>query len=84
MDKKPPPLERWSLGDLIKVSIGVGLLSGRAEKTADSVKGFRNYIHPYNARTSTWVADESLALIALRLVDKISESLRKKLPRSAD
>ena len=78
--KEPPPVRDWVLAELIEISIRLDLLSENAKITAHAVKDFRNYIHPYNARKSSWAPDESLALIALRLVDKFAESLRKRLP----
>lgn len=81
---EPPPIEEWALSELIEVNMSLGLLSDRAKKTAHAVQEFRNYIHPYKARHSSWVADRSLALIALGLVEKFAESLRKRLDDAPD
>ncbi len=43
---RPKPLERWTLGELITVSRSLGVVGEDVLKHADSVREFRNYIHP--------------------------------------
>ncbi len=44
--EKTKPLKEWTLAELIQVSRAVGFLGEDVLKHADSVREFRNYIHP--------------------------------------
>jgi hypothetical protein len=58
----------WTLNNFIDVSAEVGLLKQDVKKFSHVVRGFRNYIHPYEQMSSGFLPDKQTALICLQVL----------------
>jgi hypothetical protein len=58
----------WTLSNLIDVSFELGLLKQDVKKVSHVVRGFRNYIHPYEQMASRFFPDNHTALICMQVL----------------
>ncbi len=78
---RPADLSKWDLIDLIKVAVELKLIGVGVEKFSDSVREFRNLIHPGNeVRTGLPVTSES-ARISVEVLKMLQADLEERASR---
>jgi hypothetical protein len=73
--KPHPNSERWSLVELIEVSLHIGRIKAETATQARLGKDFRNLIHPGRAARLGQVCDRATALSALAVVEHVVRDL---------
>ncbi len=62
------PFHKWTLGNLIDVSKGIGLLHEDVKNFSHSLRKFRNYIHPYQQAVENFNPDENTAKLCWQVL----------------
>lgn len=70
-----PDLTRWDLADLISVCVDLKLISGGVENLSNSVRGYRNLIHPGNEIRNQLKFDAGEAKIAFEVLGIVCRDL---------
>jgi hypothetical protein len=70
-----PDITKWDLADLINVSVDLGLVSGGVEKLSNSVREYRNLIHPGNEIRKKLKFDAEEARIAFEVLGIVCRDL---------
>lgn len=65
-DKKPKEFYKWSLSELIDVSKELGFLGDDVKEFSHILRGFRNYIHPYQQMMSKFSPDLDTAKMCVQ------------------
>ncbi len=65
---KVKPFHEWTLNDLISVSHNIGILKSDVAKFSHVLRGFRNYIHPYQQMSERFYPDENTAKICMQVM----------------
>ncbi|MBK9726537.1 MAG: hypothetical protein IPO86_00300 [Saprospiraceae bacterium] len=68
LDGKPKPFHSWTLSNFIDVSCDVGILKLDVKKFSQSLRDFRNYIHPYEQLSSQFNPDIHTAKISWQVL----------------
>ena len=68
-------LRRWSLNDLIKVSVEIEVVNEGVSVLSHSVRGYRNLVHPGNQLRNSLSANEEEARIALEVLHMVHRDL---------
>ena len=77
-DKKVKILYDWSLSELINVATETGFLKPDVKEFSHGVRGFRNYIHPYQQMTTRFAPDQHTARICMQVLKAAIASLSGK------
>jgi hypothetical protein len=77
INRPPPRLEAWSLGEWIAVLGHLGHLSPNIEKFGHALRDFRNYVHPGAQLKAGFTPDHHTALIGFQVVLAAAGDLAK-------
>ncbi len=58
---------KWKLSELIDVAYDIGMLKLDVKKFSHALRDFRNYIHPYEQKTSGFAPDHDTSRICLQV-----------------
>jgi hypothetical protein len=72
---KNPDIKRWDFADLIKVSVELTLVSQGVEKLSQSVREYRNLVHPGNEIRNNLTFGSEEAKIALEVLHIVHRDL---------
>jgi hypothetical protein len=75
--KGKPDLLKWDLSDLIKVAVELGVVGPGLDAPSDTLRQYRNLIHPGNELRSGLTPQKEEARIALGLLDLLHRELSK-------
>lgn len=78
---KKGPIEKFSLGSLIEISVGLELIGPKRVHWLKGLQDFRNFIHPYNLANQSARPNERLARMAYDGVHFALESLKERLSK---
>lgn len=78
-DGKNKPFTDWSLSDSINVAKEIGFLSEDVKKFSHVLRGFRNYIHPYEQMSHNFVPDEHTVNICFQVLKAALYQINRKL-----
>ena len=67
-DGKVKQFYDWTLNDFITVAHSVGVLKEDIAKFSHVLRGFRNYIHPFQQRLESFYPDENTAKICMQVM----------------
>ena len=65
---RPKAFKEWTLAQLIEVAHEVGALRLDVKKFSHELRGFRNYIHPYQQYRSNFSPDQHTAGICVQVL----------------
>jgi hypothetical protein len=71
------PFNEWSLSNFIDVAHNIGLLGLDVKKYSHSLRGFRNYIHPYQQMANKFDPDIDTAKISWQVLKAAISDLSK-------
>jgi hypothetical protein len=71
------PFQDWTLSNLIDVAYSIGLLGLDVRKFSNSLRDFRNYIHPYLQMSSGFSPDIDTAKISWQVLQAAISDLTK-------
>jgi hypothetical protein len=75
--KKVLPLYEWSLNNLIDVAHQIGFIGLDVKNFSHALRGFRNYIHPYEQWSSNFHPDKYTARISWQVLQAAIHDLSK-------
>lgn len=82
-DGKVLQFHQWTLSNLIDVSCNIGLLGEDVKKFSHSLRGFRNYIHPYEQMSCGFSPHEHTAKISWQVLQAAIYEIGKYTNSSA-
>lgn len=71
-------LKKWDLGALLDVAVNIELINPGAEKLSDTVRKYRNLVHPGNELRSSLKIEPEEAKIAVEVLNMIIRDLQDK------
>jgi hypothetical protein len=75
--KASQPIDRWTLEQLIGVSAGLGILEHDLQQHANTIRDYRNLVHPTAERRRRSQIDDDMKTIALLMLRRILKSLEQ-------
>lgn len=78
-DGKSNPFEEWHLANLIDVAFELGYFKEDVRKFSQTLREFRNYIHPYAQMCSRFAPDKETAKICLQVLRAALVQIGRKL-----
>lgn len=67
-DGKVKQFHEWRLSEFIDVACDIGILKPDVQKFSHGLRGFRNYIHPYEQLASNFTPDEHTAKVCFQVL----------------
>lgn len=78
IDGKAKPFNEWTLSDLINVAYECRFIKKDVKDYANTLRNFRNYIHPHQQRVEEFYPDEHTAKISSQVLKASIADLGKK------
>lgn len=69
------PIENWPLEILVEVAKEMGVLDDDAKQTCETIRNYRNLVHPYKRVNGSPRFDASLEQSAFRAIERIVQAL---------